>query len=236
MSAELDDHADRRAAGCFVFAHGKHVFERERLEVEAVAGVVVGGDRLRIAVDHDGLVAVFAQGVRGVAAAVIEFNSLPDTVWTRAENDDFLLRCGRGFVFFFVGGVEIRSEAFEFGGAGIDAFEDWLKLVLLAEVADFFLAAFTVETPDAGEASVGESHALGFAHDLGGNRLHGMLLQLQLHVVNLFELVEEPRVDRRHLGNLLDRITLADCILYVREALGMGRHQALREDLGLDFS
>jgi len=29
-----------------VFADGKHVFERERLEVEAVAGVVIGRDRL----------------------------------------------------------------------------------------------------------------------------------------------------------------------------------------------
>src|SRR5664280_2641213 len=60
LTAELHDHSDRRAAGAFVLADGEHVFERERLEVEAVAGVVVGGDRLRIAVDHDGFVAVLA--------------------------------------------------------------------------------------------------------------------------------------------------------------------------------
>ena len=35
----------------------EHVLGGERLEVEAVGGVVVGGDRLRVAVDHDGLVA-----------------------------------------------------------------------------------------------------------------------------------------------------------------------------------
>jgi len=42
---ELHDHANGRARS-FVFADGKHVFERERLEVEAVAGVVIGRDRL----------------------------------------------------------------------------------------------------------------------------------------------------------------------------------------------
>src|SRR6267378_1371333 len=99
---------------------GKHVLERKRLEVEAVAGIVVGRDRLRIAVDHDGFVAILAQRVAGVAAAIIKFNSLPDAVGTGTEDDDFLLRRGRGLVFFFVGGVEIRCVAFELRGAGID--------------------------------------------------------------------------------------------------------------------
>ncbi len=39
----------------------EHVFERERLEVQAVGGVVVGGDGLGVAVDHDGLETVLAQ-------------------------------------------------------------------------------------------------------------------------------------------------------------------------------
>ena len=38
------------------------VFEGERFEVEPVGGVVVGRNGLRVAVDHDGLVAGFAQG------------------------------------------------------------------------------------------------------------------------------------------------------------------------------
>ena len=65
-----------------MLADGEHIFERERLEVEAVAGVVVGRDRLGIAVDHDGFVTILTQRVTGVAAAVIEFNSLPDPIRT----------------------------------------------------------------------------------------------------------------------------------------------------------
>ena len=39
----------------------EHVLQRERLEVEPVGGVVVGGDGLGVAVDHDRLVAGLAQ-------------------------------------------------------------------------------------------------------------------------------------------------------------------------------
>ena len=51
LPAELHDDA----IGLFGVDDVEHVFQRERLEVEAVAGVVVGGDGLRIAVDHDRL-------------------------------------------------------------------------------------------------------------------------------------------------------------------------------------
>ena len=157
LSAELHDHADRRALRGFVLVDRPHVFERQRLEVEAVAGVVVGRDGLGIAVDHDRLVAVVAQRERCVAAAVVELNSLPDAVGPAAENDDFLLVGRRRFVFVFVGRVEIRREALEFRGAGVHALVDRHHAVLLAQVANLFLP---FQPPDAGQAPVGESHAL----------------------------------------------------------------------------
>jgi len=64
------------------------------LEVEAIAGVVVGRDRLGIAVDHDSFVAVLAQRVGGVAATIVELNSLPYAVRAGAEDDDFLFAVG----------------------------------------------------------------------------------------------------------------------------------------------
>src|SRR5207302_1332057 len=106
----------------------------------------------------------------------------------------------------------------------------------LAEVADFFLAAFAIETPDAGEASIGETHTLGFAHNFPWNRFHGMLLQLELHVIYFFELVEEPRVNRSHLRDLFDGMTLTNRILNVGETIGMRGDQALSKNLRLDFS
>ncbi len=49
LAAELHDHA----IGLFGIDDVEDVLERERFEVEAVAGVVVGRDGLGIAVDHD---------------------------------------------------------------------------------------------------------------------------------------------------------------------------------------
>ena len=126
LPAELHDHADLRARLRLVVVDRQHVFKHQRLEVEPVAGVVVGRDGLRIAVDHDGFVAVILQRERRMAAAVIELDSLPDAVRPRSENDDLGLVGRRRLVLFVIGRIEIRRHRFEFGGAGIHQFEDRL--------------------------------------------------------------------------------------------------------------
>ena len=80
--AELHDHALRPLQ----LDHGQHVLQRQRLEVEPVGGVVVGGDGLRVAVHHHGVAAELAHRHRGVHAAVVELDSLPDPVRARAED------------------------------------------------------------------------------------------------------------------------------------------------------
>ena len=86
----------------------QHVLERQRLEVQPVGGVVVGGDGLRVAVDHDGLEAVIAQRHRGVHAAVVELDALPDAVADRRPAPDLLLRRGLGLALFLVRRVHVR--------------------------------------------------------------------------------------------------------------------------------
>src|ERR1700676_5196741 len=100
-----------------MLANGEHIFERQRLKIKSIAGVVIGRDRLRIAIDHDGLVPIVAQGESRVATAVIEFNSLPYAIRPTSEDDDFFLLGWRRFVFFFVCGIKIRREALEFRSA-----------------------------------------------------------------------------------------------------------------------
>src|SRR6266853_2516471 len=107
--------------------------------------------------------------------------------------------------------------------------------MLFAEVADFLLAAFAVETPDSSQTPVRKSHALGLAQHIAGERFHRVFLPLKLHVINFFELVKEPGVDRRHLCYLLDGVPLAKSIADITQPLGMRRYQALRENLWLDF-
>ena len=86
LAAELD----HDALGLLALEHGEHRRLVERLEVEAVRGVVVGRDRLRVAVDHHRLVAERAEGLHGVHAAVVELDALADPVRAGAEDDDAL--------------------------------------------------------------------------------------------------------------------------------------------------
>ena len=85
LPAERADHAGDRA-GLLLGVHDlEHVLERQRLEVEPVGGVVVGRDRLRVAVDHDGLVAGLAQRHHRVHARVVELDALADPVRARCR-------------------------------------------------------------------------------------------------------------------------------------------------------
>ena len=58
LAAELDDDPVRLLDRDDL----QHVLQGQRLEVEPVGGVVVGGNGLRVAVDHDRFVAVLGQG------------------------------------------------------------------------------------------------------------------------------------------------------------------------------
>src|ERR1022692_2834189 len=72
LAAELHDHA----LGLFFLDDLHDVFERQRFEIQAIGGVVVGRHGFRIAVDHDRLEAVLAQCHGGMHAAIIEFYTL----------------------------------------------------------------------------------------------------------------------------------------------------------------
>ena len=118
LAAELGDDAH----GLLAVADGEHLLGRERLEVEAVGGVVVGGDGLRVAVDHDRLVAERAERLRRVDAAVVELDPLPDPVRPRAEDDDArLVAVRRGLVLLAPGGVEVVRGRLDLAGARVDA-------------------------------------------------------------------------------------------------------------------
>ena len=125
----------------FGFDHIEDILKGERLEVQAVAGVVVGGNRLGIAVHHHRSNAVFLGCKGGVAAAVVELDPLADAVGTSPQDHHLALRlralhlvggrkscqCALSIQALqraFVSGVVIRRGGGEFGCAGVDGLED----------------------------------------------------------------------------------------------------------------
>ena len=129
LPAQLHDHAGDGAGGLLGVHHLEHVLERERLEVEPVRGVVVGGHGLRVAVDHDGLEPGLAQRHHRVHAGVVELDALPDPVRPGAEDQHLGLlglrrdlRLGRRVG--LVGAVVVGRARGELGGAGVDGLVD----------------------------------------------------------------------------------------------------------------
>ena len=119
LAAEGHDHA----LGLLDLDDRQHVLERQRLEVQPVGRVVVGRDRLRVAVDHHRVAAGLAHGHRGVHAAVVELDPLADPV--RAGAEDHHARpvspCGpRWRARPLPGRVVVRRLGLELGRAGVD--------------------------------------------------------------------------------------------------------------------
>jgi hypothetical protein len=119
LAAELQDHA----VGLLVLHDVQQLFAVERLEVELVGGVVVGGDRLGVRVDHDRLDAFLLERVGRVAAAVVELDALADAVGSAAEDDDLLAVGADGLVLLVVGRVVVGGVGGELGGAGVNGLE-----------------------------------------------------------------------------------------------------------------
>src|SRR5690606_9969081 len=119
----------------------QHILERQRLEVQAVGGVVVGGHGFRVAVDHDGLVPALAPRERRVHAAVVELDALADAVGATAENHDLLAVARRRFALVLVGRIQVSGVGGELGGAGVHTLVDRLHTVRAAQSAYGLLVA-----------------------------------------------------------------------------------------------
>ena len=137
LPAELDNHP-KRALGPH---DAQHILKRQRLEIEFVRGVVIRADRLRVAVDHDGLKAVVLEGKGGVDAAVVKLNALTDPVGPATQNHHLATRGRSGLVLALIAGVQIRRVGHKLGRAGIDRFIHRGDGVLFAQTAHLGLAA-----------------------------------------------------------------------------------------------
>ena len=86
-------------------------------------------------VNHNGFVTVFAQRQRGVYTAVVEFDTLADTVWTTAENHNLLVVGNRILVGCVVSGVVVLSVLCT---AYMDTFPGFFTAKFDSAVSDIF--------------------------------------------------------------------------------------------------
>ena len=185
----------------------EHVLGGQRLEIEPVGGVVVGRDGLRVAVDHDRLVAGVGEREAGVAAAIVELDALADAVRPAAEDDHLLAvarlglvgeRAGEGHL---VGRVHVGGRRGELGGAGVDALEDRVD----AERARGAPRPRPRSLP-ASAASRASEKPCAFSRRSGPAVVRqAVLADFGFRFDDRLHLPEEPRVDLADGVDLLDR-------------------------------
>ena len=224
LTTELTDDACHRTHRLFGRDDLEHVLECQRLEIEPVRGVVVGGHRLRVAVDHDRLEAGLAQRESRVHAAVVELDPLTDAVGSRAEDDDRLLVARFDFGLGVIAGVVVRRVRGELGRAGVHRLEHRPNAQGMADTSDHILAA----APQRRDLHVGEARLLGLAQQTRGEpvgRAHAVG-----HGVDADDLLEEPGIDRSDVVDLRDRGSQPQCLLHLLQT-PVVRAPDLREQL-----
>ena len=247
LAAELDDHA----LGPLLLADGEHVLGGERLEIEAVGGVVVGRDRLRIAVDHHRVATELAGGHRRVHAAVVELDPLADPVGPGAEDDHRVpvaaahLRGGRAVgPRPLVRRVVVGRGRLELGGAGVDRLVDagqalgavaldGERLELAQEPA--VDQAAPVDGLDVEAAAEGLEHVVEALGAGGLEPLEQLLVGVRVLGLRV-ELARAQRLGEGFAEGAPDRHHLADA-LHVGRELALGAWELLEgeaRDLGDD--
>ena len=87
LAAKLGDNAKR----LFLIIYTQYIFQGQRFKIELVGSVIVCGNRFRITVDDDGLKTKLLQRQGSMYTAVVEFDTLSDTVWTASKDHDLRL-------------------------------------------------------------------------------------------------------------------------------------------------
>jgi len=194
LSAELD----HSAPGLLQLHDVLHVLGGQRLEVQFICHIEVGGDGLRVVVDDDGLIAHAAEGPHGVDGAVVELDALADADGAGAQHQHLLLAGAvvHRLVFSVIGGIVVGGLGVELGGAGVHHLEGGDDAVPLPQGLHLGLS----HAAQGADVAVGEAHLLGALQGVHiGLALTG--LQLVLHVDDPLEAVQEPDV---HLGDVVD--------------------------------
>ena len=206
LATELDDNALDRAHLLLGLVDLEHVFEGERLKVEAVGHVVIGGHGFRVAVDHDGVI-VLTELLHGVHARVVELDALTDAVRAGTQDDDRLALTRTKFGLIGVAAVVVRRGRIKLCGTGVDGLVDGLEAIVPAQFADGVLA-FVAEAAKMGDLHVGQAGELRLLEQLRGQSLglaHGLC-----SLVDEQQLLQEPRVDLGGRIQLIQRCATPD--------------------------
>ena len=192
----LSANGDNHTHGILQVYHIEHTLQRQFVEIELVAHVVVGRDGLRVVVDHDTLVSKFPRCGDGVHRAPVELHTRSDAIGSRSEYDDGII-VGESYIMArsVVGDVEVvrlflaryrRNALHERQHAGILSKLPDGKVLLLH-------LSFRLQD-ETGYLEVAESEDLSLSQNSRRNIFQPMVaFQRMLEVDDILQAVDKPR-------------------------------------------
>ena len=123
---DLSAHRNHHAVRCFQFDDIHHPFKGEFIEIQAVAHVVVGGNRFGVIVDEHTPPSPLPQGIQAGYGAPVEFYRTADAVGTGSQHNN------RTAIFLIiniidraiVSKIQVIGLGRELGGKGINLLDD----------------------------------------------------------------------------------------------------------------
>jgi len=173
----------------------QNVLQRQRLKVQAIAGVIVCGDRLGIAVGHDRLIAQATKGERRLRTAIVELDPLADTIGTATQHQDLAPLCGLGLADGLVRAVQIRRERGKLCGTRVHPAIDWPHPVFQPLAPHSHLGLRWREQPP--DQGIGHAILLGLAPEHWRHLFEPQPRQAIPEQAELVDLVQEPGIDGR---------------------------------------
>ena len=140
----------------------EHIFKRERLEVQPIAGVIVRRHCFRVAVDHDGFVAGFAQGQGRMNTRVVEFNALANAVGPTTQDQHGRLFTRFNFALLVIRGVVVRSLGFELSRTRVNRLVDRANVEFVPQCTHVGFR----HPPQLPDLLIGKTHPLGLTDDI----------------------------------------------------------------------
>ena len=211
---DLTTHRNDHTARGFEIHHVHYALERQLVEVQTVAHIVVGRNGFGVVIDHNRLVAQLASRLDCIDRAPVELNRRADAVGTRAQHHNRLLVLEERNVVILtvVGHIEIVGQLGVLRSNRIDTLDGGQYVSLLTQCAYgqhllvHILAALAYETCN---LEVRESQSLSLPKHLNGQLLDRVVAtQNNRVVVDILQFFEEPRRDLRQFEQTLDRVAL----------------------------
>ena len=197
------DHCLRAALG---LVDVEHALERELLEVEPVALVIVRRDGLGVIVDHHGLLAHLAQRADGRDGAPIELDGRADAVHAGAEHHGARLVELDVVLVAVVRHVQVVGGGGELGGHRVDLLRKGQDAHRLACLPDVLLEPASAIS----NLPVREARLFGLQHRGRGQGCGRELFEDLVHVRDPPKLVQEPRVDFGERLDAIDAVALLE--------------------------